>query len=412
MKNKPPAASKSGSKEQPKPKPGETPWTAIVVIGVVVALGAWAATRSSDSSSPSANAGAPGASSSPSADAGLGIEELVVGDGPEAAVGDKVKVHYRGTLTDGTEFDSSKKHDRPFDFKIGADQVIKGWDQGVPGMKVGGKRKLTVPANLGYGERGHPPVIPANATLLFEIELLEVAKGGAANPSAAAPSAAAPSADDPLAGKFTLADATKNVKGTGALVAKIDTSKGVAAVQALRRQGADHGRELHRPRDRQAHVEGPEQRQWVNKPAYDGTDVPSHHQGLHDPGRRPEGQRLGRARLRDQGRDLGGREARSRRPPVHGEPRPEHERRAVLHHGRAPPRTSTRSYTIFGECAPVEVVHDIANVPDRHAGQAADAGDHQERQGLARRKALTLSSRGRGPWGRTRRGGRGRPCRP
>lgn len=106
----------------------------------------------------------------------LGIKDLVVGKGTEAKSGDSVKVHYVGTLPDGKEFDASKKHGQPFDFELGAGRVIKGWDQGVAGMKVGGKRKLTVPPSLGYGARGFPPVIPPNATLNFEVELLEVKK--------------------------------------------------------------------------------------------------------------------------------------------------------------------------------------------------------------------------------------------
>ncbi len=106
----------------------------------------------------------------------LAIKDLVVGKGAEAKAGDNVKVHYVGTLTDGKEFDASKKHGQPFDFELGAGRVIKGWDQGVAGMKVGGKRKLTIPPSLGYGVRGSPPVIPPNSTLLFEVELLEVKK--------------------------------------------------------------------------------------------------------------------------------------------------------------------------------------------------------------------------------------------
>jgi len=106
----------------------------------------------------------------------LETKDLVVGKGAEAKTGDHVKVHYVGTLTNGSEFDSSKKHGKPFEFDLGGGNVIKGWDQGVVGMKVGGKRKLTVPPSLGYGARGFPPVIPPSSTLLFEVELLEVKK--------------------------------------------------------------------------------------------------------------------------------------------------------------------------------------------------------------------------------------------
>lgn len=104
----------------------------------------------------------------------LKIEELKAGTGAEAVAGKNVKVHYTGWLTDGKKFDSSVDRGTPFTFSLGAGQVIQGWDKGVAGMKVGGKRKLTIPPSLGYGERGAGGVIPPNATLVFEVELLGI----------------------------------------------------------------------------------------------------------------------------------------------------------------------------------------------------------------------------------------------
>ncbi|MEW5789676.1 MAG: FKBP-type peptidyl-prolyl cis-trans isomerase [Pseudomonadota bacterium] len=105
---------------------------------------------------------------------GLVIEELVLGEGAEAQPGQAVSVHYTGWLTNGSKFDSSVDRNEPFDFPLGRGYVIRGWDEGVAGMKVGGKRKLTIPPDLGYGPRGAGGVIPPNATLVFEVELLGV----------------------------------------------------------------------------------------------------------------------------------------------------------------------------------------------------------------------------------------------
>lgn len=103
-------------------------------------------------------------------------KDIKVGTGTEAKAGDTVTVNYKGTLTDGSQFDSSYDRNEPFTFQLGAGNVIKGWDEGVQGMKVGGKRQLIIPSDLGYGAQGHPPVIPGNATLVFEVELLKVEK--------------------------------------------------------------------------------------------------------------------------------------------------------------------------------------------------------------------------------------------
>lgn len=104
----------------------------------------------------------------------LVIEEIVIGDGDEAQAGRVVSVHYTGWLTDGVKFDSSVDRNEPFDFPLGRGYVIRGWDEGVAGMKVGGKRKLTIPPEMGYGARGAGGVIPPNATLVFEVELLAI----------------------------------------------------------------------------------------------------------------------------------------------------------------------------------------------------------------------------------------------
>jgi len=105
---------------------------------------------------------------------GLQIADLAVGTGNEAMSGKMVTVHYTGTLTDGVKFDSSLDRGTPFTFTLGVGQVIRGWDEGVMGMKVGGKRKLVIPPDLGYGSQGIGGVIPPNATLIFEVELLDV----------------------------------------------------------------------------------------------------------------------------------------------------------------------------------------------------------------------------------------------
>jgi len=107
-------------------------------------------------------------------DSGLKYDDITEGDGDIATAGQMVTVHYTGWLTDGNKFDSSKDRNDPFKFKLGAGNVIRGWDEGVAGMKIGGTRKLTIPAALGYGAQGTGGVIPPNATLVFEVELLGI----------------------------------------------------------------------------------------------------------------------------------------------------------------------------------------------------------------------------------------------
>ena len=105
---------------------------------------------------------------------GLRYQDVAVGQGDEATPGRTAVVHYTGWLPDGKKFDSSRDRGEPFSFSLGAGQVIAGWDQGVAGMKVGGRRKLVIPPDLGYGSQGAPPVIPPGATLVFDVELLDV----------------------------------------------------------------------------------------------------------------------------------------------------------------------------------------------------------------------------------------------
>jgi len=107
-------------------------------------------------------------------DSQLRIEDLSIGTGPEAKVGDRISVHYTGWLADGAKFDSSRDRNEPFEFILGQGNVIEGWDKGVVGMKVGGKRKLVIPPQMAYGERGAGGIIPPNAVLTFEVELLAV----------------------------------------------------------------------------------------------------------------------------------------------------------------------------------------------------------------------------------------------
>jgi FKBP-type peptidyl-prolyl cis-trans isomerase len=120
-----------------------------------------------------ANPGAGGGNEITTA-SGLKYIDNKVGDGAVAVAGRTVVVHYTGYLKDGTKFDSSVDRGQPFNFPLGGGRVIKGWDEGVAGMKVGGKRRLIIPSNLGYGPNGYPPVIPPNAELTFDVELLEV----------------------------------------------------------------------------------------------------------------------------------------------------------------------------------------------------------------------------------------------
>jgi len=140
-------------------------WLLIVAFALAITLGC---------SQPSATQPSMSTSKEITMPDGLKYTDDQVGTGTEAQAGKTVSVHYTGWLLDGTKFDSSKDRNQPFSFPLGRGQVIKGWDEGVAGMKVGGKRTLVIPPDLGYGARGAGGVIPPNATLKFEVELLDV----------------------------------------------------------------------------------------------------------------------------------------------------------------------------------------------------------------------------------------------
>jgi FKBP-type peptidyl-prolyl cis-trans isomerase len=140
---------------------------------VIAAAALSTAACNKKSAEPSGSTSAP-AAAAPSA-GGLKVEDVKIGDGTVATPGKTVAVHYTGRLTDGTKFDSSLDRGQPIEFPLGSGMVIKGWDMGIQGMKVGGKRKLTIPPDLAYGARGTPGgPIPPNATLVFDVELTAV----------------------------------------------------------------------------------------------------------------------------------------------------------------------------------------------------------------------------------------------
>lgn len=148
----------------------------IVLLLLMVAIAIPACAQKEVKAVEEKKAAAPAPANSVKTPSGLAYIDLVPGTGPSPVAGKQVKVHYTGWLENGTKFDSSLDSKEPFIFTIGAGQVIPGWDEGVMSMKMGGKRKLIIPSNLGYGPAGAGGVIPPNATLIFEVELLDIQK--------------------------------------------------------------------------------------------------------------------------------------------------------------------------------------------------------------------------------------------
>ncbi len=146
---------------------------ALLMVAVAIPACAQKDTNQADEVAPSAPRSTAASAKMVTTPSGLAYEDIVVGTGPSPKVGKLVKVHYTGTLQDGTKFDSSRDRGQPFEFTIGVGQVIPGWDEGLMGMKVGGRRRLVIPPQLGYGAAGAGGVIPPNATLLFDVELLD-----------------------------------------------------------------------------------------------------------------------------------------------------------------------------------------------------------------------------------------------
>ena len=144
------------------------------LLSLATVLGVLCFTTTAMSAGEAPSSGKPSAVKLVTTDSGLQYVDLVVGTGRQAELGDTATVHYTGWLEDGTKFDSSLDRGRPFSFRVGAGQVIKGWDEGVGTMREGGKRKLIIPPNLGYGSRGAGRAIPPNATLTFEVEVLKL----------------------------------------------------------------------------------------------------------------------------------------------------------------------------------------------------------------------------------------------
>jgi peptidyl-prolyl cis-trans isomerase A (cyclophilin A) len=285
----------------------------------------------------------------------LVIQDLTVGRGAVARSGDVIKVHYVGTLVDGKEFDSSKKHgNEPFKFDLGKGRVIKGWDQGVLGMREGGKRKLTVPPHLGYGARSIG-TIPPNATMTFEVELVEIEKKAGEEPRAKPADGG-----DPHGGSYSLEEATQDLPGKGKLIAEIDTSQGRMTCQLIEDNAPNTVANFIGLATGKRTWKDPTSNQWVNRPAYNGTTFHRVIKSFMIQGGDPKGTGSGEPgyTIKDENTSA------------------KHDRAGLLCMANRGPNTNgaqffitdaaaphiDNGYTVFGDCTPLNVVHDIAGV--------------------------------------------------
>jgi peptidyl-prolyl cis-trans isomerase A (cyclophilin A) len=199
----------------------------------------------------------------------LVIEDTKIGNGAAPAkAGDKLRVHYTGRLAStGAEFDASRpRGDEGFKFDLGKGMVIKGWDQGLVGMRVGGKRTLTIPAHLAYGPRGVGDKIPPNSALVFDVDLLEITRDGKALTEKGSPTTS-----DPHAGDYSLEEATRDLPGNGRIVADIKTSKGLVSCTLLEQKAPNTVANFIGLATGKRTFKDPTTEKWVNRPAYDNT---------------------------------------------------------------------------------------------------------------------------------------------
>jgi len=294
--------------------------------------------------------------------AALRIEDKHVGDGAIAKLGDTVRVHYIGRLSPtGLSFDASRSRgDEGFKFELGKGNVIKGWEQGILGMRVGGTRTLTIPPHLGYGERGAGDKVPPHSTLTFEVEMLDVLRDGKPVTESGA------TLNDPHHGAYTISEATMDVPGNGRLIAEIQTSQGAITCTLLDGKAPNTVANFIGLATGKRAFRDPVTNQWINRPAYDNTTFHRVINQFMIQGGDPKGDGTGEPGyvIRDENwegakHDRAGQLCMANRGPnTNGAQFFITDEKAAHLDGQ---------YTIFGNCEPsVETVHKIAKVDVVH----------------------------------------------